>query len=363
MTIFDQLAFVIFGMIFFVSIVFSESLALAEPVGIAKALSCLLAYLYLTWGVGSLVNSFDDAVAITEKFLLIGTALLGIGVIGNLSGLIPKFSGVYAGIFYNGNGTGAYAVLFLPLSVWFLFRKNTPYILKIIPLIITWTAINMSEARSPWLGIYGLLLYYPICWYRYRKKISMNSIWAFLIGFIGITILAFEFLSSMPNFMAASESFAQSLTDPAGGITSYRTSLLWPLYIRAIANSPVTSVLFGHGWGSEETFLAQIRATDHLIQLANVGTAHSAYIGLTFQIGLIGSLLVFGSVWILILKNIGDSSRAVDRERFLFRLAILGVVLVSMCTAFFETGIYNMGAVAAVPTWLAVYMAVRTKGL
>ncbi len=47
----------------------------------------------------------------------------------------------------------------------------------------------------------------------------------------------------------------ESLTTSSGaGITSFRTNLLWPLFIQEIFASPV-SALIGHGWGSEEAFL------------------------------------------------------------------------------------------------------------
>ncbi|MGB3650236.1 MAG: hypothetical protein WBA41_03380 [Rivularia sp. (in: cyanobacteria)] len=39
-----------------------------------------------------------------------------------------------------------------------------------------------------------------------------------------------------------------------------------------------------------------------------VGTAHNAYIGLTYQIGLIGSLLTFVPLWSIVINQIKESS-------------------------------------------------------
>ncbi len=356
LTSFDYFAFVIFALIFLVSIIFSEFL------GIYKALSCLLVYFYLTWGVGSLIERFEDASAITEKFLSSVILLLGIGLVGNLSGIIPPIAGAPSGIFFNPNGTASCAIMSLPISVWFLSLKQKSKILKYIPIVIILVAIVLSKARTPWVGIFAFTIYSLLCWQRYRRK-SLYSTYGYFAILFSLVIFAYILFADTEVVRTFLADFWESLQDPAGGITSYRTSVLWPLYITEIKQS-FASLFFGHGWGSEETFLIQSREVNlELARLTNIGTAHSAYIGLTYQIGLMGSVLIFGSLWFLVIKTFWDASKAIDRERFQFRLAVSGMILVALCTALFETGVYNMGGVHAVPTWFAVYMATRFHSL
>ena len=353
LTSFDYFAFFIFGFIFLVSIVFSEFL------GIYKALSCLLVYFYLTWGVGSLIKSFDHVTAVLEKFLLTVTGLLGIGLLGNLSGFIPAIGGAPSGIFLNPNGTASCAIIFLPLAIWFLSFKKKFKIFRYIPIFVILVVIVLSGARTPWVGIFAFTIYSVLCWDRYLRK-SLYSTYSYLAILVSLVIFAYILFADTSSFRTFSENFFQSLNDPAGGITSYRTSLVWPLYIAEIKRSFV-SLFFGHGWGSEEVFLIQNRAVNPLLARTNIGTAHSAYIGLTYQIGLIGSLLTFGALWFLVIKNFLDFSKPIDKVHFQLRLAISGMILVALCTALFETGVYNMGAVHAVPTWFAVYLIIRSK--
>ena len=354
LTIFDYLAMIIFGLIFLISIAFSST-----SLGIYKALSCLLVYLYLTWGTASLVNTFDEVVVITEKFFLVAITLLSIGLVGNIVGFIPPIRGGYSGISFNPNGIASLAILFFPLSAWFLLTKKKLRVLKYIPITVILIVVLLSEARTPWIALFAFLFYYGLCWMRYRRM-NINQMIGYSLLSIGLIMVAFIFWSNTSNFRSFSGNLLQSLQDTSGGISSFRTSVIWPLYLDEIGKS-ITSLMFGHGWASEELFLVQRRAIDPSLSIVNAGTAHSAYIGLTYQIGLIGSVLTFGSLWILVLRNIRDSFRQVTRAKFYFKLAIFGSILMALCVAFFETGMYNMGAMHAVPTWFFVYIATRIK--
>jgi hypothetical protein len=354
-TRFDYLAFFLFGFTVLVSISFSESS------GTAKLLSCILVYFYLTWGVGSLINNFESAISITEKFLITTVFLLGLGLIGNLTGLIPPSSGAPSGLFPNPNGTAALATPFLPLSIWYLFSGKGNYF-KYIPLTIIFAVTFLSGARNVWGALLTLLAYITLCEAKHKNKLFNLFQFGFLV-LISLLVLIFLANSDSLAFREASDNLYRSLTDQkSGGITSYRSSLLWPLYLQEIGKS-FTSLLVGHGWGSEEIFILQQRSLDPLLDKINVGTAHSAYIGLTFQIGLIGSFVLFGSLWTIVIQTLISRDTTGDRDRDRFQVAVVGSVLMMLMIALFETGIYNMGALHAIPAWFFVYVAVRTHNL
>ena len=65
--------------------------------GVLKAVSFLLAYLSLTWGVQSIMNSFTDAIDIVKNLVIAATVLYTIGLVGNLLGIIPAFLGTPSG--------------------------------------------------------------------------------------------------------------------------------------------------------------------------------------------------------------------------------------------------------------------------
>jgi len=326
--------------------------------GIFKALSLLLAYLFLTWGVQSLLCFFTDATAIVRNLVLITTFIYLVGLAGNLSGLIPESLGAFSGIFFNPNTTAALGIVILPLSIWFASQQKQWGILRFFPVIVVVAAIGLSEARTPFFVASILFLYYLICWARYRswEMLSIYGISVILISLL--LILSIDFWES-----DIATKLYESLTDSTkGGISSYRTSLIWPLFIKEIFSSPL-SVLIGNGWGSEEALLKLQASQNDIFERLFLGTAHSAYLGLTYQIGVIGCLLAFVPLWSLVLSQIHNSLCSTSTEQFEFRLALVGALLAELCLCFFETGFYNIGSAHALVAWLVTYIAVKTKDL
>ena len=138
-----------------------------------------------------------------------------------------------SGIFFNPNATGALGIIILPLSIWVSSRQKHWGILRFLPTLIIFTAIIISGARTPLVALSILLLYYLICWSRY-KGVEMLMIYGIAtIAISALLILSVDFLQS--SFF---EKLYENLTTSTGaGITSYRTNLLWPLFIEKTFSS------------------------------------------------------------------------------------------------------------------------------
>jgi uncharacterized membrane protein len=359
--------------------------------GVFKAFSILLTYLSLTWGLQSILHNGDSptlqkyqametlrdspspigeaaptetlasgnaksirerAKAIVNNLLLVATLIYTVGLFGNLLKIIPQSLGAYCGIFFNPNTTAALGIVILPLSIWFASQNKQLGIFKFFPTFVIFVAIVLSEARTPLFAVGILIIYHFICCWKYKggEIIVIYGMFAIIISLI--LILSIDFLGS-PLFAQLYE----SLTNPNGaGITSFRTNLLWPLFIQEIFASPV-SALIGHGWGSEEAFLKLQGMENNFFERWSLGSAHSAYVGLTYQIGILGSLLTFIPLWSLVVSNINKSSLVKNKEEFEFRLALTSTLLAELCVCFFETGFYNIGSAHALPVWLVTYIA------
>ena len=149
---FDRFAFVIFTVII-VSTAYADLNGVLYATdfyetGIFKAVSFLLAYLSLTWGVQSLLNYFDDAIAIIKNFVYSATIIYAIGLIGNALRVIPVFMGAPSGIFINPNATAALGIVIFPLSIWFSSRQKHWGILRFFPTLTIFIAIIISGARN-----------------------------------------------------------------------------------------------------------------------------------------------------------------------------------------------------------------------
>ena len=322
--------------------------------GIFKAVSFLLAYLSLTWGVQSLINSFTDATNIIKNLVLAATVLYTVGLIGNLLRVIPVLMGAQAGIFINPNTTAALGIIILPLSIWFSSKYKNWGVFRFFPVLIIFTAIIISGARTPLFAGIILLLYYLICRSRY-KGVEMLMIY----GIATIVISAILLLSIFFLQSSLFNKLYESLTTSTGaGITSYRTNLLWPLFIEKIFASPI-SLLIGNGWGSEEALLLHKSSQSIFFERLWVGTAHNAYLGLTYQIGLIGSLLTFVPLWTIVINQIHQSLNYINKEGFEFKLALCSALLAELCLCVFESGFYNIGSAHSLPGWLVAYIAIK----
>ena len=355
---FDRFAFLVFTVII-ISTAYADLngvLYAADfyQTGIFKAVSFLLAYLSLTWGVQSVLNSFDDATAIIKNLVYSATVIYTVGLIGNALRVIPILMGAPSGIFFNPNATAALGIVVLPLSIWFSSRHKYWGIFRFFPTLIIFTAIIISGARTPLVALSILLLYYLICWSRYKGTEMLMIYGIATIAISTLLILSVDFLQS-----SLFEKLYDNLTTSTGaGITSYRTNLLWPLFIEKIFTSPI-SILIGNGWGSEEALLLHKSAQSIFFESLWVGTAHNAYLGLTYQIGLIGSFLTFLPLWSVVFYQIQQSSSYINKEHFEFRLALGAALLAELCLCFFESGFYNIGSVHALPGWLVAYIAVK----
>jgi|GEM_PF-5697786 hypothetical protein len=326
--------------------------------GVFKAFSILVTYLSLTWGLQSLLNSFDNAITIIKNLVITATIIYTVGLVGNLSGLIPPSLGAYSGIFFNPNTTAALGVVVLPLSIWLSFQQKHWGILRFFPIFIIFIPIILSGARTALFATGMLIIYNLICRSRYKGWGIMSVYTSFAIVTSILLILSIDFWES-PQFAKLYEGVT---TSRSAGITSFRFNLLWPLFIKEIFSSPFAA-LFGHGWGSEEAFLKFQGMQNDFFQRWSLGTAHSAYVGLTYQIGIIGSLLTFVPLWSLVVSYIHKSSLATSKPEFEFRLALHSALLAELCVCFFETGFYNIGATHAFLGWLVVYILVKLDDL
>ncbi|MBD0386329.1 MAG: hypothetical protein ICV54_07335 [Nostoc sp. C3-bin3] len=324
--------------------------------GVFKAFSILLTYLSLTWGLQALLKNLENAKAIIHNLVITATFIYTFGLLANLLKIIPQSLGAYSGIFFNPNTTAALGIVILPLAIWFSSQYKQWGILRFLPTFVIFTATILSEARTPLLAMCVLCIYHLICWSRYKG-------WG-MLEIYGISAIVMSLLLILSIDFWRSHLFTniyESLTNTNGaGITSFRTNLLWPLFIQEIFSSPL-SVLIGHGWGSEEAFLKFQGMQNDFFERWSLGSAHSAYIGLTYQIGLLGSLLTFVPLWFFVINNIYQSNITIDKEKFQFQLALTSTILAELCLCFFESGFFNIGSAHAFAAWLVTYIALKVN--
>ncbi len=358
---FDKVALWVFGLIALSTLLASgDNVLLATNfrlTALIKACSLLVGYLSLTWGLERLLSSFQAVVFIVQTLIVSATVMFTIGILGNVAGVIPLIGGAGAGIFVNPNMTAALGVVMLPLAVWFAARQTGW--LRIGPVVVILVALMLSRARTPLVVVVLLGLYYLLCWPALRRRQLANILFPLsLMGIGALTFIGIDFWGSpLAQDMVA---FVRSgfVGTRQAGYSSYRLNLLWPLFIRDIAASPLLA-LTGHGWGSEEALALLESGRSRFFSGLGLVSAHSAYIGLTYQIGIIGCVSVFLPLWGLVLNQLFEVQSGRPDDVVTLKVALVGVVLAELGVCFFESGFYNVGAVHMFPAWIVVYLVTR----
>lgn len=363
---FDKVAIWVFGLILLSTLLISGNTVLlitnSKVTAIVKACSLLVAYLSLTWGLESLLTSLRAVDFIVKTFVLSAAAIFTLGILGNLAGVLPTIAGAWGGIFVNPNTTAALGIVLFPLAIWFASQQSGWF--RLYPVFVILAALLLSQARTPLVVLILLVIYYLLCWPSY-KRVQLTS----LIGpicLIGLGLLTFLSIDFWDSALARDISdFVQSgfATPRQPGYSSYRLNLLWPMFVQDIFASPLTT-LIGHGWGSEEalTFLEGQRS--QYFSGLNLLSAHSSYIGLTYQIGIIGAVSVFLPLWGLVFAQVFKQRLHHQKDGVIhLKVALVGAVLAGLGMGFFESGLYSVGAVYMLPFWIAAYLATRIDEL
>ncbi|NEZ60857.1 O-antigen ligase family protein [Adonisia turfae] len=326
-----------------------------------KACSLFLGYLTLTWGLESLLISLQTVVQVINKFVIAVTLLLAVGLLGNLMGAIPWIAGAGAGLFVNPNTTTALALVTLPLAIWFYVQH--PGLMGVWPSLTLVTALVLAQARSTVMVCGLLVFFYLVCWPGLRRLRLANLLFPLGLMLLGLVLfLSIDFWGTnladslvhglRPNFDNAQRP----------GLSSYRLNLLWPVFIQGIAASPGT-FLIGHGWGSEEALMLFQADQSRFFAALNLISAHSAYLGLTYQIGLVGGVSVFGPLWAMVLRQMLTPLPEIITPYFQLKVSLVGVVLAALGVCVFESGFYNLGAIYMLPSWIAIYLVTRLDQL
>lgn len=327
--------------------------------GTQKAISIILLYLYLSVGVGSLIRGIEDEMGIAKALIFVLTLSFVTGLIGNSSSLIPSaVLDAWTGIFMiNQNTVSALALMTLPLAFWFggtQTYRPFAWCLALIWMVV----IYFAGSRTALSGVFILMGYQMIC--RARRIPQLRG-----VAFISAILVIFT-LTAAVAFQAfydtgAWREFWTGVSNPyEGGISTFRMNVIWPLYLKNIT-ADAASFFLGHGWGSEEALAWWAYEVDPGMWIAAFGTAHSAYIGLSYQIGVPGALLLFVPLWFAVIRPAVAGYGPLPQAYFEYRLALNTAVLGILWTCIFETGLYNLGAIHSLPSWLIIYLMVRSE--
>jgi hypothetical protein len=214
-----------------------------------------------------------------------GMDILNLGLIGD------KYQGRVVGPIGNANLFGYLLAFLLPIMVaQYWTATGITRVLAGFGALVSGLAFLMAVSRGAFVGlavggVLGLVLLRKIIPAAYAMRVTLV---------VGVSSIILLFIASMGGYLDLLTNRIEELGEGGYGASSGRT-WIWTLLINRMLEDPIT-FLTGFGWHVYRTFQHQ-----HVFQLS----AHSTYLTILFNLGLIGL-----SLFLLTLANALGIARA-----------------------------------------------------
>ncbi len=235
--------------------------------------------------------------------------------------------------FYNDHTSyGAILAMLIPVLIGFIFIQGKVSMIKKVSLwiviIIFFAAVLFSYTRAAWVSLVGALGVYLII--RFRIKFSYLAI-------LGMVFLAFLYgnrseikINLEQNRQTSSEDLMEhvkSISNVATDASNLERLNRWSCAWRMFKQKPV----FGWGPGTYmfqyAPFQLEREKTEISTNAANLGNAHSEYIGPLAESGIPGTISFLAIVIYTIIAGVRNWTRVRDRNiRILSISLLLGLI-------------------------------------
>lgn len=328
---FDAIALLFLGLAL-ISSVYSET----PDITLQRGVSLSLLYIAVFWVVWDYVDRAGEEDLL--NVLIYSAAIiycLGIIYINDPTVAWQERGGRFRGVLTNPNSIGLLTGLFLPLVLWRVTQYKRSIDIVLLGVMIL--SLLLSGSRSGMLAssIGATYLLYH----------SQKRAWAavFVAGAIYIIVSPYV----VPYDPFSDDQPFQRLVSGFG--TGSGRLEVWPLVLPLIQDRWV----LGHGFGTEEFALAN---AGYLFQEFQGGYFHNSYLGLAYQLGIIGVLLFWGPLLAVFLWQLWRSRH--DSKLSLSHV-YEAVLLAGLISAMFESWVYSVGNAFSFPFWICVMLLVR----
>jgi len=326
--LFDGCAFAFFAL------AFASMLYSADPsLTVQRAASATLLYAAVFWTLWF----YADVVG-GQKIANILVGCVGVIFVAGIFNLLvtgpdAMLSGRFRGVLANPNAVGMLTILFMPLVVAMVMRKKrlSGYFLIAIML----GSVVLSGSRNGVMTTSVAMAFFAL-----RIKAWKSGI--LLVAIAATAYLAMPDYSPTPGLAARPISHILSSDKLANGGGRLEA---WQVAIPIIQDK----LALGHGFGTEELIFKGMKFRIHRGEYI-----HNSYLGLTYQLGLVGSLLIFVPlVGLLLYRLMGNGYRS--SQTAAYEAMLLG----GLIAAFFESWVYSAGNAFAFPFWTCVMLLTR----
>jgi hypothetical protein len=299
---------------------------------VQRTISLALLYLGVFWTMWSYADLIGD-LKIANTLLHVAAIVFLAGVANVLLADSATIASRYRGVLVNPNAIGMLAIVFLPLAIAKWVRERSVWMTALTALIVV--SVVLSGSRN---GVMTASVAIVFMMFRVRAWKA-----ALLIASLG-TVIYLSMPETPVNMGRAATTLSRLVSGETMALAGGRVEA-WEAAIPIIR----TKIFLGHGFGTEETIF---RGMSFMIHRG--AYVHNSYLGLTYQLGLAGSLLLFTPLLWLLFR------RGVARRRPSIQTAAYEAVLFGgLVASFFESWIYSAGNAFAFPFWICLMLLTR----
>ncbi len=321
--------FAVFVTLAFASAIYSSDVSIT----LQRAASTVLLYTAVFWTLWFYTDlageeKLIDALILTAAVVFVACAF---------SFFLTESSmmrGRFRGIMENPNALGMLTIIFLPLIISRFIRKRKAIDLMLIALVVA--SVVVSGSRN---GVFTASLAAIFLLWRTRAWKA-----ALVLSVIGtVAVLSMPESTSLQDLESRPE-VTRFVTGSKSSITSGRAEA-WQVAIPIIQQRPS----LGYGFGTED------RIFDGMSFRIHRGLyVHNSYLGLAYQLGLVGAVTFFGPLLLLLI------SRAFARRTESVQMASYEAILFGgLIASLFESWVYSVGNAFVFPFWICVMLMVR----
>ncbi|HKP54375.1 MAG TPA: O-antigen ligase family protein [Chloroflexia bacterium] len=317
----------------------STTYSIAPDVTLQRGLSICLMYVAIFWGIWGYADRASAEKIVQALIYAVGLILLmGLVAAPFWPGAWQR-TGRFQGLFTNPNAIGLLAAIILPLVVWKVFQSR--WWPNIMLLGVVALSLVLSASRN---GFFVSLIAIVYLFSKARgSKVLLAGGTLLALLFLVVAVEAVDVGSVVEDYAVGRLVNPLEVGDASGRFQ------LWPVAISLIE----TQVMTGHGFGTEEFALVDIGRT---LRDFSGGYFHNSYLGMAFQLGIVGLVLLIAPLIVLVATQFWRS-----RHDYTISLshALQAVLLAGLLTAFFESWIYSVGNAYSFPFWVCVMLLAR----
>lgn len=318
-------------------------------VTVQRAFSMALLYMAVFWEVWLQVREAGEDGA--EK--VVGLLIWAAALIYLASVLVMPFtaisylpgSGRFRGVLGNPNTIGLLSFIFVPLVLWRALRYNSKWDYALLGVILLTLLLSASRNGFVSATTGALCVLLRGSWSRRWKTFAGMALLVPVLLLLRSGHVASD-AASNGDASLFSRFDSSQLASGSGRVEG------WDYAMPLIQKEPIT----GYGFGTEEFIFKDVAS---LFKEHFGDYIHNSYLGISYQLGYPGAVLLFGPLFWLCGQQLTRSSRG----KTSLDDALLGVLLGGLVAAFFESWIYSVGNGFSFAFWICVMLLLQRRAV